>query len=272
MDDGERGAADGAGHEDDGPRFEPHLLDPHLPDPDEEEATALDAARQRVRRRIRVLLAAVAVVALVVPLGGWLVDELTYRISGREVAAELGADAELVDALLLVRAGRCDGRVSTGSAFVVDLGDGPVVVTNRHVVEAVRSVGVRPFAGGEATTVTAVHVSDVADVAVLEVADPSRLPSPLAAGRPVGEGDVVRLVGFPAAQPFTSRGVVLSAASGVLVVDLVTDPGASGSPVVDEDGLVVGQVFGRTVDGQGIATPVHRLVEAVRSAVPAEGC
>jgi S1-C subfamily serine protease len=269
VDDGDRDAAAGARDEDDGLPPEPHRLDPHLPDPDED---GLDAARQRIRRRIRALLAAVAVVALVVPLGGWLVDELTYRVSGREVAAELGADAELVDALLLVRAGRCDGRVSTGSAFVVDLGDGPVVVTNRHVVEAARSVGVRPFAGGAAITVTAVRVSDVADVAVLEVADPSQLPSPLATGRPVAEGDDVRLVGFPAAQPFTSRGVVASAAPGALVVDLVTDPGASGSPVVDEDGLVVGQVFARTVDGQGIATPVTLLADAVRGAVPAEGC
>jgi S1-C subfamily serine protease len=246
------------------------LLDPHAPDPNEDDE--LLSLRRRRRRRLQAILAAIVALALVVPLTGSLVAEWRFRTSGRDVATALGDDADLAEALLLVRAGRCDGSVSTGSAFVVDLGDGPVVVTNRHVVAPARTVGVRPLAGGPGLAVTAVQVSGIADVAVLELADPGDLPPALAAGGPAGAGDTVRLVGFPAARPFTTDGVVTSAAADELVVALATDPGASGSPLVDAEGRVVGQVFARTADGRGIATPTDHLAAAVREAGPAPGC
>jgi S1-C subfamily serine protease len=58
----------------------------------------------------------------------------------------------------------------------------------------------------------------------------------------------------------------------VLQVELATDPGASGSPLVTEDGRVAGQIFARSSRGQGLATPIARLVAAVEAATPAPAC
>jgi V8-like Glu-specific endopeptidase len=85
-------------------------------------------------------------------------------------------------------------------------------------------------------------------------------------------GDPLRLVGFPAARPFTTLGTVAAVTDRELLVSLPTEPGASGSPLVAADGTVVGQIFARTVDGQGLATPIVRLLAAAREAVPARGC
>ncbi len=243
---------------------EMHALDAEQTDHDELEAAA--RARRRGLRWLALLLA----VLLVVPFSGWLVDELGFRTAGRDVAGEV--DQALVDSVLLVRAGRCDGTVVTGTAFVLALDDGPVVVTNRHVVERVRTAGVRPLTGGTPETVTEVRLAADADVAVLEVAAPARLPTALPPGGAVDVGAELRLVGFPAARAFTTTGTVGAVDPDVLQVELATDPGASGSPLVTGDGRVAGQIFARSSRGQGLATPIARLVAAVEAATPAPAC
>jgi S1-C subfamily serine protease len=243
---------------------ERHALDDEQADQDELDAVA--RARRRGLRWVALLLA----VLLVVPFSGWLIDELGFRTAGRDVAGEV--DQALVDSVLLVRAGRCDGTVVTGTAFVLALADGPVVVTNRHVVEQVRTAGVRPLTGGTPETVTEVRLAADADVAVLEVAAPDRLPTALRPGGDVEVGTELRLVGFPAARAFTTTGTVAAVDPNVLQVELATDPGASGSPLVAEDGHVAGQIFARSSQGQGLATPTARLMAAVAAATPAPGC
>lgn len=241
-----------------------------IDDPD--DLAGYDTPFSRLVSHARGWLALVVALAVVLPLGGWVFDELRFRSSGEEVAQRLGADASLADALLLVRVTTCAGGSSSGSAFAIDLGDGPVVVTNRHVVDRAATVGVRRLDGGPALGVAEVRVSDLADVAVLELTDPDVLSATLVAGRGVDVGETVRLVGFPGARPFTTDGTVVAVDAQRMLVDLRTDPGASGSPVVDEQGRVVGQVFARTGQGQGVATPVGRLAEAVDGARAAPGC
>lgn len=245
--------------------------DPEGPD-DPDDLAGYDTPFSRLVSHARGWLALVVAVALVLPLGGWLFDELRFRSSGDEVEQRLGADAPLTDALLLVRVSTCAGGSSSGSAFVIDLGDGPVVVTNRHVVDDAATVGVRPLDGGPALSVANVRVSDLADVAVLELVDAEALSATLVAGASAAVGDPVRLVGFPSARPFTTDGTVVSVDAQRMLVDLRTDPGASGSPVVDSEGRVVGQVFARTGEGQGVATTIARLAEAVEEARAAPGC
>ncbi len=226
----------------------------------------------RLVRHARGWLGLVVAIAVALPLAGWAIDELAFRRSGGTVAQRLGPDAALVDALLLVRVSTCAGGSSSGSAFAVDLGDGPVVVTNRHVVDEASAVGVRPLVGGPALSVTGVRLSADLDVAVLELSDPRALPATLVAGPDAAVGDEVRLVGFPSARPFTTEGEVVEVAPTRLLLDLRTDPGASGSPVVDDEGRVVGQIWARTVDGQGVATPISAVARAVERAAPAPGC
>lgn len=236
-----------------------------MEDEHEDEHEGYETAMSRLVARSRSWLALFVALLLVVPLAGWLLEELAFQRSGSEVEEELGT-GDLADSVFLVRAARCDGTSGSGSGFVAQRDGRPVVVTNRHVVDGARVVGLRRLRGGVAIEVAGYRVSDAADVAVLEVTDPSVLPPALPFGGPVEQGAPVRIVGFPAARPFTTSGTVEAADGGRLLVDVRTDPGASGSPVVDRDGRVVGQVFARSEEGFGVATPADVLTDAIASA------
>lgn len=246
---------------------------PHGPEPREELPTPLS----RLVRRARRWLAALVAVALLVQAGTWLVDEVRFRVSGTAVVETLEgelADAEVADAVLLVRAVGCDpGTGASGTAFSVETSSGPALVTNRHVVQDAQRVTVRPIDGVVAAEVTAIRVSDTADVAVLEVGEEELLPPSLALYRGrVEPGASVHLVGFPAAMPFTTDGTVAEASRTRLLLDLEVRRGASGSPVVDDGGRVVGQVYGVTHDGLGMATPAEHLRDALDDTRPIEPC
>jgi S1-C subfamily serine protease len=245
--------------------------DGHDPD-DPDDLEGLETSMSRMLARAKGWLALVVAIALVLPFGGWLVDEFAFGSAGSEVEQQLGADANLADTLLLVRSSDCVGRTTTGSAFAVELDGVAVVVTNRHVVEDARTIAVRPLDGGVALQVAAHRLAADADVAVLELAAAGDVPPTLRPGPAVAPGDEVRVVGFPAGRPRITAGPVEEATPGRLLLDLAVDPGASGSPVLDEAGHVVGQVHARTPDGRGIATPLAALVAAAESATPATPC
>jgi hypothetical protein len=239
-------------------------------DPDSLDGVATPMTR--LLGRGRWVIALILVIALIVPATGWLADELAFRESGDAVEAELGDAAFLADAVLLVRSINCGGVVSTGSAFAVTVDGQAALVTNRHVVDGARTTGVRPLDGGPSVRVDVHRLSDQADVAVLELADAYDMPDPLPVGEVADEGDDVRIIGFPSGRAATTTGPVAVASSDRMVLDLQVDPGASGSPVIDDDGLVVGQVFARTSDGEGVATPLPRLLDAAAAAEPVPGC
>lgn len=243
----------------------------------DDDLEALRMQRSRHTRRRTRWLAALLALALLLPTGRWAIDEIRFRMSGAAVVETLEGErsgAALADTVLLVRAAACRPQASSsGSAFVLSTPDGPRLVTNRHVVEDTRRVGVTSLDASLTLEVTDVEVSDVADVAVLHVADEERLPPALAlAGEPAAPGERVRLIGFPAARPFTTAGEVAEVGGGRLLLDLEVDRGASGSPVVTEDGRVVGQVHSVTGEGQGVATPADRLPGALGHLRPLEPC
>jgi S1-C subfamily serine protease len=242
------------------------------PDGHDDDLDGVETSMSRMLSRAKGWLALLVAAALVLPFGGWLVDEFAFGSAGTEVEEQLGADADLADALLLVRSSDCVGRTTTGSAFAIDLDGVPVVVTNRHVVEGARTIGLRPLDGGPALRVASHRLATDRDVAVLELADPAEVPPSLLVGATAAPGDRVRVVGFPGGRPRIASGPVAEAAPSRMLLDLAIDPGASGSPVLDESGQVVGQVYARTSDGRGVATPLAALVTAVADAVPAAPC
>lgn len=206
--------------------------------------------------------------ALIIPLGAGLLRVLVFDRAGDRVIEELKAediDVALAESVLRVGGSSCDGTGGvSGTAFALRVDGQDLLVTNRHVVDSVGSLGVRPLRGGTGAAVSSWRLSNVADVAVLELEDPGRLPTtlPLSDEDPA-VGDRVRTVGFPSGMPFTTAGQVARVEAGRVEFDMRVDPGASGSPVVDQQGTVIAQVFGRTESGRGVGTTAGTLHSAL---------
>lgn len=237
-----------------------------------DDLDGFQTSSSRFARRVRGWVAALVTIALLASAGGWALNEWAFSAAGDTVEQQLGDDADLGDAMLLVRSTNCLGQRSTGSAFAMRIDDTTVVVTNRHVVEGGGPISVRPLTGGTVLAVAAYGLASDVDVAVLELDRPDAVPLALHPGPDPVIGDEVRVVGFPRGIPATRAGVVDRSAGGQLLLDLAVNPGASGSPVIDDAGRVVGQVFARTDDGRGVATSVQALLHGVRTAQPGPDC
>ncbi len=138
-----------------------------------------------------------------------------------------------------------------GSGFFVSANGG--VLTNRHVAEGCRQLSVL-LPDGETVRANLVSVSSLYDVALLQTR-----AKPAAVARittePLAEGDPLTITGFPVrklprVRPLEMKGLYLgrhrsNAAQGMLVLAATIWRGASGSPVVNEGGAVVGMVFAR---------------------------
>lgn len=238
---------------------------------DHDDLYDYDPILRRVMRVLRWPVGIVVAVALLIPTGGWLIDQVVVRLAGGQVEDALGDDVEVTRSLRLVRSVDCEGRSRSGSAFAIQLDGRVYLLTNRHVVERARSSIVQPLDGGQGAAVVEHRLAVAADVAVLVVAE-ADLPPGMPAGEAPTLGEPVRVVGFPAARPAYREGRIDRVEPGRMLLALEVGAGASGSPVLDVDGQVVGQVYARTSDDRGVATPLPALREAVRSAQPAAEC
>lgn len=214
---------------------------------------------------------------MVLPLGRGLIDAWLFGRAGEQVSEELAQDEldeALAAAVLLVRTTTCAGRASSGSAFAAELGGRTVLLTNRHVVQGAAVVGLRTLTGASGPRVRAWRPSSAADVAVLLLEDPDEQPRPLSIATDLPDvGTGIRTVGFPSALPFTTTGTVEEVARDRLVLQVRTEPGASGSPVLAGDGRVTGQIFARSDDGRGVATSAPALRAALDRLEPERtGC
>jgi S1-C subfamily serine protease len=192
-------------------------------------------------------------------------------------------DPDVVAALssvLHVRAesGSCD-RAQVGSGWVVAPGR---VVTNAHVVAGADRVTVSVRGTGRERTARVVAFDPRRDVAVLAVND---LPAPrLALGPTLGTGAEAALAGFPGdnglwvgaarvRDVITARGADIHGAPGVTrqVYSLRAQVrrGASGGPVLDRQGEVVGMVFATSLDDPdtGYALTLEEITPVLRRGV-----
>lgn len=224
-------------------------------------------------------LVVLVVALLVVPFGARVLDQVPG--DGDPAAEEaLGVrldqaerDELLAQAVMLVVSATCGDNARCGSGFALDIAGEVVVVTNRHVVEGACSTTLQPLGGGPEVAVREARLAREADVAVLVLDEVvGRVPL-TGASAEVLVGQAIEVVGFPGAEPTVLSGSVERIEPGRLVLAMEADHGASGSPVFDASGAVVGQLYARLQDEQCcVAMPIADVVAAAREAEPVAVC
>ncbi|GGK38643.1 S1C family serine protease [Salinarimonas ramus] len=171
------------------------------------------------------------------------------------------------------------GGVQSGSGFLWD--EAGHVVTNNHVIAGAQAVSVR-LADGEIVPASIVGRAPNVDIAVLQLARPTRIPPPL----PVGSSDdlVVGQWTYAIGNPFgldqTLTTGVISALqrtlptgrgreiADVIQTDAAINPGNSGGPLLDSAARVIGvntAIFSPSgaSAGIGFAVPIDVVNEVV---------
>lgn len=141
--------------------------------------------------------------------------------------------------------------LATGSGFVV--GDGRIVATNAHVIQACRRVTV-VGPDGQLGKVDVLASDRANDLALLRSGVNLGRPLPLR-GQSPSVGTQVIALGFPlrgtlADQVIVTSGIISATAglgndSRLLQTTAAVQPGNSGGPLVDETGAVLGVVVGK---------------------------
>lgn len=217
------------------------------------------------------------------------VEELRRRLQDAQVLVERQQLAASLDfdrirrdvepAVAMIWSEAADGTVSTGTAFSISR-DG-LLLTNRHVVAPERGGEGRrlaiQFAGSSqvwAGTITDTH--DDVDLAWVRVAgivgDVPRLDGFNSRADTLPAGSAVAIVGFPLGgspgaedraarrRAVVSAGVLLGGGADGLRIQGYGAEGASGSPVVDRDGRLIGLIYGADLEGVSpvlLAVPIR---------------
>ncbi|WP_062134553.1 S1 family peptidase [Demequina aestuarii] len=157
------------------------------------------------------------------------------------------------------------GFVKTGTGFALDAF---TLVTNRHVIDDSQDIQVSTH-DGRSIDATAASSTTVADIAIITTQEPLGGAFAARAEEDPEEGDVITVVGYPNGGKLTTvSGVVLgpvkdpvgSAVDTVLATTAIVEPGSSGSPVLNDDGQVVGVVYAKNPDtNQSFIVPVSVL-------------
>ncbi len=238
---------------------------------DGDDLTGFRPASARALLRARRWLMGLALLLLLVPVGAGLADR--DGSGGPEELAARGVDQAEVraQAIMLVLSAACGENARCGSGFVLEVDDEVVVVTNRHVVEGACSTTVQPLGASTEVAVGEVRVASDLDVAVL-VLDEAADRSPLVVSGDVMLGQPIRVVGFPGARAAVLPGYVQRIEPTRLVLAIRADQGASGSPVIDAAGEVVGQLYARLDEECCVAMPIADVLDAARDATSVATC
>ncbi len=178
--------------------------------------------------------------------------------------------------------GEIDGVPTAGTGFGINA-EG-LIVTNKHVVrgasgEPATRVAVKLANTNEWLEAKIVRMSDTDDLALIQIVKPGRYPSVSGVSRTgslAEPGSPIAQIGYPHANDtpmegsgmdFTARnrisgGVVSKRLDDVLELDSYAGHGASGSPIFDTAGHVVGVVYGGVAESNGrivLAVPAQRL-------------
>jgi len=169
------------------------------------------------------------------------------------------------DSIVTIRhTGRDGNEQGLGTGFVIDA-DG-LIATNLHVIGEARPIQVQ-LADGSQYDVNEIHASDrSADLAVIRIARTQLIPLELAKPASLADGQEVVTIGNPLG---FERSVVTGRVSGQREIDgiemiqlaMPVEPGNSGGPVLDRQGLVHGVISLKSLvtPNLGFAVGVDRL-------------
>lgn len=168
-------------------------------------------------------------------------------------------------AIVVIEAGE-----SRGTGFSIN--ENGTIITNHHVVEGEKSVTVAfPDEGLHSAKVVATYPS--IDLAVLETEGESYPSLDLAKNATFNEGDPIYFIGNPLRfQGIANKGTIIEETllsewkKPVVMIDAPVYHGNSGSPVINQEGNVIGVVFA-TLDSQdhgkvGLFIPIEYFYEA----------
>ena len=207
------------------------------------------------------------------------IPEVSQLIAPETSAPTEGVESDALDAAsasvveILGAAEQC-GYTSTGSGFVADTG---LVVTNAHVVAGVTSPVVQD-SRGRTWPGTVVYMDSEQDLAFISV--PTLPLKPLTIGKNASAGSLVTFMGYPKGGPFKALPATVQGIGNTQTIDAETgranamrqvyqlaadvQHGNSGGPVLDENGTVVGVIFGKATSGQtGYAITASTLKQAL---------
>jgi S1-C subfamily serine protease len=173
----------------------------------------------------------------------------------------------------------CSSAV-TGTGFVIRPG---LVITNAHVVAGVDEPVVRVRLGDRPMRASVVHFDPQVDIALLSVPQLEARALDLAQA-PAASGQAAAVAGFPDSGPYRVEPARIRTTVRAVGDDIygqsgverevyafrgVVLPGNSGGPLLDEDGRVLGMVFGAAdeADDTGYAltaTELDRALDAPR--------
>jgi S1-C subfamily serine protease len=171
-----------------------------------------------------------------------------------------------------------------GTGFAISAGG--LLVTNRHVVtdsagQPARRVMVKFANTAHWKPAHVLRVSSADDLALLQVDEPGKVPMVAGVSRVASRatvGSPVVTMGYPlsndtpmegegmnfTARTTTTLGTVSKRLDDILQLDSFSAHGASGSPVFDSEGSVVGVIYGGARESGGrivYAVPAQRLVQ-----------
>lgn len=241
---------------------EPSVEDFLIEEIDEEEF------QRRNKRRSRIIKIGATVIALVLianVFNIWLnlftLDSIKFMKKSEQLSQEEMIQ-QLKQAVVTIQ-----GSGSKGTGFVIT-SDG-YILTNHHVVENMFPIMVS-FPNGDRFSGEIVEQNEQFDLALLKVSG-SNLPY-ITLSKQNGQVDErIIVIGNPLLHTqIVNDGYILEQSSGydVLKISAPIYPGNSGSPVITEDGEVVGVVYARTIptakeETVGLAVPIEVVYEQI---------
>lgn len=189
--------------------------------------------------------------------------------------------SEIYDSLVYIEV-TGDGVTSNGSGFVYRVEDGKnYIATSYHVVDGYKDIYVYNTNKNKVRA-SVIGYNEVKDIAVISIDDKLGLSKvKIDRSNKVNVGDEVYVAGTPinlnyistitsGIVSFKDRKIIINTSNGsrefnAIQVDTPINPGNSGGALLNKNGKVIGMVFVREadIDGVGFALPIDFVIDTV---------